>query len=85
MLVTEVTEPTMLPWLPASFVTNTVGAGPAVVPVSKTNPVGAFRIIVPVEIWSGLASESIGPVKAVHVAVPFVVFVSAEIALPPVA
>jgi len=59
-------------------VTFTLGAGAL---VSKTNPDGAFRIIVPSPIFPIAASVSVGPAKGVNV--PPVV--SAEIVLPPVA
>ena len=57
-----------------------------VAPVLKLNPVGALKIMVPLEGKSPCApSVKVGPVNVVQVAVPFVVFVSAEIAEPPVA
>ena len=57
------------------------------VAVLYEKPVGAVKIIVPlpVDIARPLVSATVGPVRVVHVAVPFVVFVSALIALPPVA
>jgi hypothetical protein len=58
-----------------------------VAPVLYENPDGAVSTIVPlpVEIARPLVSLIVGPVSVVHVAVPFVVLVSALMALPPVA
>lgn len=58
-----------------------------VVPVLYENPEGAVSTIVPlpVDIARPLVSVMVGPVSVVHVAVPFVVFVSALMVLPPVA
>jgi hypothetical protein len=57
------------------------------VAVLYENPVGAVRTMVPlpVEIARPLVSVTVGPVSVVHVAVPFVVLVSALTAPPPVA
>src|SRR5215831_15233502 len=88
VLVTEVTA-TELPLeavlmllpelpLPDSRSILTVGAVP---PVSKINPLGAFKMIVPTPAFPFAFSEYVGPVRVVNV--PPVV--SAEIALPPVA
>ena len=48
--------------LPAMRVTKTVGAVP---PVSKINPEGTFKIIVPMPMSAVTPSEITGPVKAV--------------------
>lgn len=58
-----------------------------VAPVLYENPVGAVSTIVPlpVDIARPVVSVTVGPVSVVHVAVPFVVLVSALMALPPVA
>ena len=64
--------------LPAIRVTNTVGAVP---PVSKINPEGTFKIIVPVPISAVAPSEITEPVKEVYDPPA----VSADIAEPPVA
>ena len=57
------------------------------VAVLYENPDGAVMTIVPlpVEMARPVVSVTVGPVSVVHVAVPFVVFVSALIVLPPVA
>jgi hypothetical protein len=56
------------------------------VAVLKENPDGALKMNVPLLGKSPFApSAMVGPVSLVHVAVPFVVLVSALIALPPVA
>ena len=57
------------------------------VPVSKAKPLGAFKmIVVPPPVTSPTApSVMIDPVRAVNVPVPLLLFVSAEIAEPPVA
>jgi len=55
-------------------------------PVLNEKPEGAFRMKVPLPGKSLCAPSAIvGPVSVVHVAVPFVVLVSALMALPPVA
>src|SRR5439155_17340517 len=68
----------LLAWepLPFSLAITTVGAVP---PVSKTKPLGAFRMIVPVPTSPVAFSVYFGPVKVVNVPVD----VSAEIAPPP--
>ena len=68
---------------PASLVIVAV----TVMPVLYENPEGAVSTIVPlpVEMARPLVSVIVGPVSVVHVAVPFVVFVSALMVLPPVA
>ena len=57
------------------------------VAVLYENPEGAVITIVPlpVDIARAVVSVTVGPASVVHVAVPFVVFVSALMALPPVA
>src|SRR6266404_1466826 len=64
--------------LPPSRSTTTLGAVP---PVSKINPLGAFKMIVPLPASPVTFSEKAGPVKLVNE--PPVA--SAEIAPPPVA
>src|SRR6266568_1303149 len=64
--------------VPLSRSTTTVGAVP---PVSKTKPLGAFKMIVPVPTSPLTFSKYSGPVKFVNAAP----VASAEMALPPVA
>jgi hypothetical protein len=58
-----------------------------VAPVLNENPEGALRTIVPLpeDMACAVASVTVGPTSAVHVAVPFAVLASALMALPPVA
>src|SRR3989442_10482987 len=63
---------------PVTRVIKTVGAVP---PMSKTNPAGALRMIVPVPALPLAFSVYVGPVKVVNVPVT----PSAAIAPPPVA
>ena len=64
----------------------TVIADETTVVVLKEKPDGAFKMKVPLPGKSLCApSATVGPVSVVHVAVPFVVFVSALMAVPPVA
>ena len=53
--------------------------------VSNSKPVGAFKIMLPVDIPALSVSVITGPVKVVYAPVPPVAAVSAEMAPPPVA
>jgi len=67
---------------PLAFVTVAVTELAA---VENSKPAGAFRMMVPVPMSPTAPSVRTGPVRVVKAPVPLVAFVSAEMALPPVA